>query len=66
MKEEYDFSKSERGKFYNKDAEFALPVHLDPDVARFMRNLADKKGTDVDTLVNDWLRRSIELVRSAE
>jgi hypothetical protein len=66
MKEEYDFLKGERGKFYNKDAEFAFRVHLDPDVARFLRDLAEKKGTDVDTLVNDWLRRSIELVKSAE
>ncbi len=66
MKEEYDFSKGERGKFYNKDAEFAFQVHLDPDVARYMWDLAEKKGTDIDTIVNDWLRRSIDLIKSAE
>ena len=26
MKEEYDFSNGERGKFYNKNATFNLPV----------------------------------------
>jgi len=28
MKEEYDFSNGERGKFYHKDATFNLPIYL--------------------------------------
>ena len=32
MKESYDFSKGERGKFYNPTAEFELPIYLDADI----------------------------------
>ena len=41
MKAEYDFSKGKQGKFYHPDAEFHLPVYLDPDVAEFMNKLAN-------------------------
>jgi len=66
MREEYDFSKGERGKFYRPDIELSIPVYLDEDVAAFIRKLAEQKGTDVETIVNDWLRRSIRLVESAK
>ena len=32
MKAEYDFSKGERGKFYNEDAVFQTPIYLEKDV----------------------------------
>jgi hypothetical protein len=43
MRKEYDFSKGERCKFYHPDVELNLPVYLDPDVAAFLRELAEKK-----------------------
>ena len=61
MKAEYDFSKAERGKFYNPKAAFNLPIYLEEDVDAFMRKLADEKGKDVETLVNEWLRGSMQL-----
>lgn len=64
MKAEYDFSKGERGKFYNPDAEFSFPVYLEPDVNDFMNKLADEKDINVQELVNEWLRVSIGLVQS--
>ncbi len=30
MKQEYDFSGGERGKFYHAEAEFDIPVYLAP------------------------------------
>jgi len=66
MRKEYDFSKGERGKFYHPDVELNLPVYLDPDVAAFLRELAEKKGTEIESIVNDWLRKSIDLVQSAK
>lgn len=66
MKKEYDFSKGERGKFYQPNIELKFPIYLDPDVADFMRALAERKGTEIETLVNEWLRKSIDLVQSAE
>jgi hypothetical protein len=64
MKEEYDFSDAERGRFYNPDAVFSFPVYLEPDVDDFMSTLADEKDVSVQELVNQWLRMSIQLVQS--
>lgn len=66
MKAEYDFSKGERGKFYDPKATFNLPIYLEEDVDEFMRKLADEKGTDVETLVNEWLRGSMQLIQSVQ
>ena len=43
MKAEYDFSKGERGKFYNLKAVFNLPIYLEKDVDDFIRKLADER-----------------------
>lgn len=40
MKQEYDFSKGERGKFFRPGAELNIPVYLEPDVAKVFRNSA--------------------------
>ena len=61
MKPEYDFSKGERGKFYNPDAVFELPVFLDADVERFLVKRAQAKGIDLEHLVNELLRKDITL-----
>jgi hypothetical protein len=66
MKAEYDFSKGERGRFYNPDATFSFPVYLEPDVDSFLSTLADEKDTSVQDLVNEWLRMNIEMVRSVQ
>ena len=64
MKAEYDFSKAERGKFYNAEADFNFPVYLDPDVDEFLSQLAEEKEIDIRQLVNEWLRANIKLVKS--
>lgn len=66
MTDEYDFSKGERGKFHRPDAELHIPVYLDEDVADFLRKVAERKGVEVDSIVNEWLRRSIRSVESAK
>ena len=66
MKKEYDFSKGERGKFFNQDTELRLPVYLEPDIADFMRKIAGQKDTNIEKLVNDWLRRNIGLIETIE
>lgn len=62
MREEYDFSKGERGKFYRAGVELNLPIYLEPDVARFVRELAKSKDEEIETIVNNWLRQDIALV----
>jgi hypothetical protein len=64
MKKEYDFSKGERGKFYRKDIELNLPVYLESDVAEIIRKYAKRRKMDTQTVVNEWLRKDIELLKS--
>jgi hypothetical protein len=62
MKKEYDFSKGERGKFYRPGVELNIPVYLEPDVAKVVRERARKKDASIAAVVNDWLRRDIRSV----
>ena len=64
MENEYDFSKGERGKFFDPDAEHFLPIYLEPDIAESMRKIAGQKNTDIEKLVNEWLRRNIDLIET--
>ena len=66
MKAEYDFSKGERGRFYDPDAVFSFPVYLEPDVNDFMNQLADEREIDIQDLVNEWLRVNIKLIQSID
>lgn len=65
MKERYDFSKGVRGKFYQPDATFRLPVYLDEKVQAYLAARADAKGMDLSELVNDLLKKDIELIEAA-
>lgn len=65
MKDEYDFSKGTRGKFYRKDAVLDLPVYLDPEVRGYLAERAKAKGVEVNQLVNELLKRDIELIEAA-
>ena len=64
MKKEYDFSKGERGKFYHTDVQLNLPVYLEPEIAEFIRKYAKEKNVDTETIVNEWLRNNIAVIRS--
>jgi hypothetical protein len=64
MKTHYDFSKGERGKFYRPDAVFRLPVYLDEQVQSYLAAKADAKGVELSDLVNDLLRREIEMIET--
>jgi predicted transcriptional regulator len=62
MRKEYDFSKGERGKFYRPEVELNMPIYLEPDVAKFVQELAKAKDRAVESIVNDWLRQDIALI----
>jgi hypothetical protein len=66
MKREYDFSKGERGKFYRPDATFNIPVYLDKEVLAYLSERARSKGIEVNQLINDILRRDIDLVEAVK
>ncbi len=62
MPAEIDFSQGVRGKFYRKDARLQLPVYLDDPVRDRLAALAEAKGVELSALVNDLLRKDIELI----
>ena len=62
MKDGYDFSKGERGKFYRPDAVFRLPVYLDEQVQSYLAAKADARGVELADLVNEMLKKDIELI----
>ncbi len=62
MPAEIDFSKGTRGKFHRPGAKLSLPVYLDDQVQATLAALATAKGVELSTLVNDLLRKDIELI----
>jgi hypothetical protein len=66
MRDEYDFSKGERGRFHRPDAVLNPPVHLDPEVLEFLTARAKARGVSVSELVNTLLKKDIELIEAGE
>lgn len=66
MKEEYDFSKGERGKFFRENSKLNLPIYLDDEVQNYLRERARSKGVEVAQLVNEMLRRDIGLIEAVK
>ena len=64
MKNEYDFSKGERGKFYRKNIQTNIPVYLEQETMEIVENIAKKKNKDLNTIVNDILKKSRDLSQS--
>ncbi len=65
MKKEYDFSTGERGKFYRPNAQFNLPIYLEPEVERFVEKLAEERKSDRSLIVNALLKREKEMLESS-
>ncbi len=66
MKQEYDFSKGERGKFFHENARLNLPVYLDEEVQTYLQERAKAKGVEVARLVNEMLRQDIKLIEAVK
>ncbi|WP_297728442.1 hypothetical protein [Limnohabitans sp. Rim8] len=65
MKDEYDFSNAQQGKFYKPDLRLIPPVRLDPQVLDFLVKRAEAKGTTLNELLNALLKKDIELIEAA-
>ena len=66
MKPEYDFSKGERGKFFQPNAELRLPIYLNPDVQAYLTERAAQKGIPLGEMVNTLLKQEIQIVGSVK
>jgi hypothetical protein len=63
MRDEYDFSQGQRGKFYREGARLVPPIHLEPDILIYLTERAKTKGTSLSDLVNQLLKKDIELIK---
>lgn len=61
MREEYDFSKGERGKFFRPDLKLNVPAYLDEEVSAFVDTIASRKGVDRSSVVNELLRGDMKI-----
>ncbi len=63
MKQEYDFSDAEQGKFHRTLSELDVPIYLDDDVKEyFLKLLSDKKNTSsINEIINSLLKKDIEI-----
>jgi len=59
MKESYDFSKAERGKFHRPDAKLNIPVYLDDEVQAYIAGIAEQRHSDIGQVVNDLRRETV-------
>ncbi len=66
MREEYDFSKGEQGKFCRPDLKLNIPIYLEEGVAAFVERIASKKGVDRSSVVNELLGGDIKIAEAVE
>ena len=65
MPTEIDFSKGTRGKFFKPGARLDLPVYLEAEVQAYLADRAKARGIEVAQLVNELLKKDIELIEAA-
>lgn len=65
MPNEIDFSQGVRGKFYRSGMKLNLPVYLDEELQIRLTNIARAKGVDLSDLVNNLLKKDLELIETA-
>ena len=63
MKDEYDFTNAEQGKFYRPIEELDIPIYLDDEVKKyFLKNIKEKtKNFSLNHIVNALLKQDIEI-----
>lgn len=64
MPGEIDFSAGTRGQFYKPGPTLNLPVYLDAEVQAYLSAHTQARGIDVGQIVNELLRKDIELIEA--
>lgn len=62
MPAEIDFSAGKRGQFHHAGAQLHLSVYLEREVQDRLAGLASAKGVELSTLINELLKKDIELI----
>lgn len=66
MPAEIDFSEGSRSHFFVAETRSNLPVFLDADILAYLSARAEARGIDVVQLVNELLRKDIELIETVK
>ena len=66
MKQERDFSKGVRGKFFRENARLDLLVCPDEDVQRHLQEQAGPKGMEAARIGDEMLRQDVERIEAVE
>lgn len=63
MKDEYDFSNAEQGRFYRPIEELDIPIYLDQDVKEFFIQQTKSQGDSfsLNEIINSLLKKDIEI-----
>ncbi len=63
MKNEYDFSDAEQGKFYRPIEELDIPIYLDNDIKNFFLKNMKNRGSDfsLSNIINSLIKQDIEI-----
>jgi hypothetical protein len=63
MKDEYDFTDAEQGKFYRPIEELDIPIYLEPEVKKFLLENIKEKHPDfsLSKIVNALIKKDIEI-----
>jgi hypothetical protein len=65
MKEEYDFTDAEQGKFYRPLEELDIPIYLEREVREFFfKNIRGRVGSfSLNEIINSLIKQDIEISR---
>jgi hypothetical protein len=66
MKDHYDFSDAEQGRFYTKPEDMIIPHYLKPSVEIALRNYAQKKGKTSEELLEAIVEKELALLEMLE
>ena len=63
MKDEYDFTNAEQGKFYRPIEDLDIPIYLDKEVKMYFINKIRSKGLrfSLSETINSLLKKDIEI-----
>lgn len=63
MKDEYDFTHAEQGRFYRPMEELDIPIYLDKEVKDFFIKKIRDKGQEfsLNEMINSLLKKDIEI-----
>ena len=63
MKDEYDFTDAEQGRFYRPLEELDIPIYLDKEVKDFFmkRSRTQKGSLSLNEVINSLLKNDIEI-----